>query len=485
VGRQLENGIGEAADDVSRKFDGMVNSLSTDVSSLSKTLNFATGFNVATTIASGAYEVGQAIVGMVEGSMDYNRQMSFLRVNAEAAGYDFEKIKGYAVEVAGLTGDMDAAIEGMSNLLKAGFEGDELATVVERLSGAIVQLPDTMKFESLAESLLESVSTGSAVGQYAEYLEKMGMDIETVNEALEAAKKNGQEAAETAAIALLSGHGAEEVLAQWKTDNQDLIDFYTAQSELTMAQAELARELTPLAVDTIEMATALVKESTELIGQAMDWYDVLKKPETFETSETVTEARENLPGWDNGYVTGAEEAGENDGEEYINGVKKKFIEEAGAMPTWDDFGGGYVTGLEESAKETADDTVKEIDGRFVEAMPGVGKDAMTSLADGVNEYGFLVINAGANIGEEAGNAAAAAMYGSLRAGMETWMPLINASPLYGPQQQGGSVPAPSVSYGKAGNVILNLDGRELGRTGGSYIGAQLGASVDRAETYGP
>ena len=117
VGRQLENGIGEAADDVSRKFDGMVNSLSTDVSSLSKTLNFATGFNVATTIASGAYEVGQAIVGMVEGSMDYNRQMSFLRVNAEAAGYDFEKIKGYAVEVAGLTGDMDAVPLGVEPIL--------------------------------------------------------------------------------------------------------------------------------------------------------------------------------------------------------------------------------------------------------------------------------------------------------------------------------------------------------------------------------
>jgi hypothetical protein len=479
VGRQLENGIGEAAEDVSRKFDGMVQGLSTNISGLGKTLNFAAGFSVAGMIVEGAANAYNAVTSLVDASMDYNRQMSFLEVNAAAAGYSFEKIQDYAIGVAAITGDMDAAIEGMSMLLKAGFEGEELATAVQRLSGIIVQMPDGMKFENLAESLLESVSTGSAVGQYAEYLEKMGMNIETVNKALEAAKKNGQEAAETAALALLSGHGAEEVLAQWQNDNADMVAYFEAQERLAIAQADLAKELTPLATDMVTLATDLVKEGTSMLGKAMEYYELLKKPEeTFAESEQVQEARENLPGWDNGYITGAEEAGESDAEEYVNGVKKVFIEEsANLMPTWEDFGGGYETGLEEKGEEeVAEPVIVGADERFIEKMPGVGKDAMQSLANGVNEYGFLVVDATKNTVDGA-IAEIKRFYGE----QERWLTTAGVRKSYGPVQQG----ATDITTVGTSSVVLNLDGRELGRTGSSYIGASMGLTASREEMYGP
>lgn len=479
VGRQLENGIGEAADDVSRKFDSMVKNLDTDISGLSKTLNFAAGFSVAGMIIDGAQSAYSAVTSLVDASMDYNRQMSFLEVNAAAAGFSFEKIQDYAVGVAAITGDMDAAIEGMSNLLKAGFEGEELETAIERISGAIIQVPDTFKFEELANSLMESIMTGSAVGQYAEYLEDMGMNLETVNEALEAARKNGQEAAETAALSMLSGHGAEEVLAQWQNDNADMVAYFEAQERLAIAQADLAKELTPLATDMVTLATDLVKEGTSMLGKAMEYYELLKKPEeTFAESEQVQEARENLPGWDNGYITGAEEAGESDAEEYVNGVKKVFIEEsANLMPTWEDFGGGYETGLEgKGEEEVAEPVIAGADERFIEKMPGVGKDAMQSLANGANEYGFLVVDATANAVD-----GAIAEIKRFYTEQERWLSTAGVSRTYGPVQQG----ATDITTVGTSSVILNLDGRELGRTGGSYIGAQLGMSVDRTETYGP
>lgn len=479
VGRQLENGIGEAAEDVSRKFDGMVKSLDADISGLSKTLNFAAGFSVAGTIIGGAQSAYSAVTSLVEASMDYNRQMSFLEVNAAAAGYSFEKIQDYAIGVASITGDMDAAIEGMSMLLKAGFESEELATAVERLSGIIVQMPDGMKFENLAESLLESVSTGRAVGQYAEYLEKMGMNIDTVNEALEAARKKGQEAAETAGLALLSGHGAEEVLAQWKDDNADMVAYFEAQERLAIAQAELARELTPLATDMVTMATNLVKEGTDMLGKAMEYYELLKKPEeTFAESEKVEEARKDLPGWDSGYITGAEEAGENDAEEYVNGVKKVFIDEsAGLMPTWEDFGGGYETGLEEKGKEeVADPIIVGADERFIDKMPGAGKDAMQSLASGINEYGYLVVDATANAVD-----GAIAEINRFYTEQERWLSTAGVRQTYGPVQQG----ATDITTVGTSSVVLSLDGRELGRTGSGYIGASLGLTASREEMYGP
>ena len=507
VGRQLENGIGEAADDVSRKFDGMVKSLDADISAIGKTLDFSVGFDVGKTIVEGASEAGQAIMDLVDRSMDYNRQLSFLEVNAKQAGYDFEKIKDYAIGVAAITGDMDAAVEGMSMLLQAGFEADELATVVNRLSGAIIQMPDGMKFENLAESLLESVSTGSAVGQYAEYLEKMGLDIETVNKALEEAKKKGQEASETAAIALLSEHGAEQALSQWKEDNADIVEYFTALAELTDAQATLARELTPAATAMVELATELVEKGTSLIGAGKELYQKWTE-ENKKSQEQETEYAEKIDA-ETGSYTRLEEIRrelielEKEGKynsaetnallaersELIRQNAEAMAELDGAAKNEEEFKENLneFFGID-SAKTTGEDIAETVtvgaDERFIDKMPGVGKDAAQSLADGVNDYGFLVINAGEAIGSDAGRAMSASMYGSFAAGLESWLPLVNATPIYGPQQQSASV---GTSNGAAGNLIatFNVNDRELARATVTAQSAALGDQATRAEMYGP
>lgn len=285
VGRQLENGIGDAADDVSGKFDGMLNKLSTDIGGIAKTTKIGVALEVAGNIAdavTGAYE---AVTGFVDESAEYNRTMSFLEINAENAGHSFEKIKEYAISVTGLTGDMDAAVEGMSNLLQTGFEADEMALAVARLSGAIIQFPDTMKFESLADSLQESIATGSAVGQYAEYLERMGLDLETVNEALAEAKKTGQEAVETTALSFLSENNAEETLAQYQQKYADQIEYFEAQAKLTDAQADLAAVLTPAATTAMELATGLVEAATGLVSAATEMYKERQKEKEAEREE--------------------------------------------------------------------------------------------------------------------------------------------------------------------------------------------------------
>lgn len=294
VGRQLETGIGDAAEDVSRKFDSMVNQLSTDVSSIDSTLNIAGAVAIGGAVVEGVKGAYDAITGMVDASMEYNRSMSFLEINAQNAGHEFEKIKEYAVAVAGLTGDMDAAVEGMSNLLLTGFEADEMALAVARLSGAIIQFPDTMKFESLADSLQESIASGSAVGQYAEYLTRMGMDMEKVNEAFEGAKKKGQEAVETTALAFLSGHGAEETAEKYRNQYADQVAYFEAQAKLTDAQASLAKELTPAATAAIDMATGLMDSATSAVKEAKEFWGKYKvqreeKQKEYEEQDAETE----------------------------------------------------------------------------------------------------------------------------------------------------------------------------------------------------
>lgn len=525
VGRQLEQGIGEAADDVGRKFDQMVKKLDVDLSEIGSAVNFSAfvdGTELAADAVRGTYE---AITGLVDTSMDYNRQMSFLEVNAAAAGHSFEKIKQYAMDVSVITGDMDAAIEGMSMLLNTGFEGEELAKAVEILKGIIIDMPDGMKFENLAESLLESVSTGSAVGQYAEYLEKVGMDIETVNEALAEARKNGQEAAETAALSLLSGHGAEEVLAQWETDNAEMIEYYQAQASLTEAQAALAKELTPAATAMIELATDLIEAGTGLVGAGKELYETWKteneekQKETEETRKRIDEdtglysdldeinAAIFEADTDGNYAEAnrlmaertrliheiaaatkemetAEEDGAEATKENMFEVGDAVKEARESLQTWDEQESGLTKEMmqelfdkeaaSQAGKEAGDAGTAEFDKSMAANMPDVlmnaeldGRNAIISMANGMAAEAEL----------------------ARRTAADVWA-LVNqelSRPFGFPSLTitgGGTAGESAAGTGNTRGVSLYLDGRELGRTEAPYISDAQGARVDRYETYG-
>lgn len=525
VGRQLEQGIGEAADDVGKKFDQMVKKLDVDLSEIGSAVNFSAfvdGTELAADAVRGTYE---AITGLVDTSMDYNRQMSFLEVNAAAAGHSFEKIKQYAMDVSVITGDMDAAIEGMSMLLNTGFEGEELAKAVEILKGIIIDMPDGMKFENLAESLLESVSTGSAVGQYAEYLEKVGMDIETVNEALAEARKNGQEAAETAALSLLSGHGAEEVLAQWKTDNAEMIEYYQAQASLTEAQAALAKELTPAATAMIELATDLIEAGTGLVGAGKELYETWKtendekQKETEETRKRIDEdtglysdldeinAAIFEADTDGNYaeanrlmaertrliheIAAATKEMETTEEDGAEATKENMLDVSDAvkdarasLQSWEEMESGLTKEMmqelfdkeaaSQAGKEAGDAGTAEFDKSMAANMPDV---LMNSELDGRN----------AIISMANGMAAEAEL--ARRTAADVWA-LVNqelSRPFGFPSLTitgGGTAGEGAAGTGNTRGVSLYLDGRELGRTEAPYISDAQGARVDRYETYG-
>ena len=540
VGRQLETGIGDAAEDVSRKFDSMVNQLSTDVSSIDSTLNIAGAVAIGGAVVEGVKGAYDAITRMVDASMEYNRSMSFLEINAQNAGHEFEKIKEYAVAVAGLTGDMDAAVEGMSNLLLTGFEADEMALAVARLSGAIIQFPDTMKFESLADSLQESIASGSAVGQYAEYLTRMGMDMEKVNEAFEGAKKKGQEAVETTALAFLSGHGAEETAEQYRNQYADQVAYFEAQAKLTDAQASLAKELTPAATAAIELATSLMESATTAVQEAKELWG--KRDTLLDENEKIEEAREqNLPDWDNGYTMDGSEAGEEDGEAYINGVKESIIKEAPEIPTWDEFTPGISTGAvkagEEAGKkaaeaytETLEETIEKtpvqvptwddfgggytLDGsetgetgeNYLPGLLGIttakaeeeGEEVGEAMVDAISGASASAAEAakgdfetlGSNVVTDVNNGIAAQGPVMLKTVQDLMDQLeaevnrdIQGPTIYGPVYKGGGSGAGGTG-GAGGSVTLELDGRTLGQTGAGYMSAEMGRQMARAEAYG-
>lgn len=427
TGRRLEQGIGEAADDVSRKFDGMVNKLDSDLGSIKAMTSISAVVDVAGTIGGAVKGAYDAVTGLVEETSEYNRTMAFLKTNADQAGISFQTVKKMAVDVSGITGDMDATIEGLSNLLASGFEADELSIAVERLSGAIIQIPDTLKFESLADGLQETIATRNAVGQYAEYLERMGLDLDTVNKALANAGKEGQEAVESVALSFLSGHGAEEALEKYRAENEALVKYFEAQAKLTDAQARLGETMTPAATAGIEAMSVFVDKLNEMV------VSVIGTVEKLNTEDPV---------------------------------QNKLIE-------WADKLSGVDT--KETYSQTGKNMVSEIvDGAESEEQ-NVETD-MKTIGDNIGTY----VNDGLNAQIDTVASTAAAMYQAIEAELN--------KPITGPKvimPGKGS----ATSYGGQGSLTVNvnsyIDGKKLSKSTVETDSAAIGNAIDRAITYGP
>ena len=481
TGRRLEQGIGEAADDVSRKFDGMVNKLDSDLGSIKAMTSISAVVDVARPIVGAVKGAYDSVTGLVEETAEYNRTMAFLKTNADQAGISFQTVKKMAVDVSGITGDMDATIEGLSNLLASGFEADELSIAVERLSGAIIQIPDTLKFESLADGLQETIATRNAVGQYAEYLERMGLDLDTVNKALANAGKEGKEAVESVALSFLSGHGAEEALAKYKAENAEIVKYFEAQAKLTDAQARLGETMTPAATAGIEMMTGFVDKMTELISAAG------KKVEEFnaeaEKSREAASAFDDAVDAETGYYTKLDELNEKIREADKSGntleasrlmeERKKLIDEIASYVQENDekitesLTTGATDGLEE---DTSDEDVKSWwENLFSQTMlddtKSYGSDIAKNIGDGIESNAVYAVS-------------------KVNAMMASIQAALNRKITY--PSIGLPSPTSTTSYARAGTskTTIALDGKKLGEATVAYNSAAMGESLIRAETYG-
>ena len=237
TGRQLESGIAEGAERAEGSVRSLIETMQEDIGSI-KTSAAVTAVTGVWELATGAYN---AVSGFVEGTVDYRRQLSFLQQNAETKGFDFDKIKKQLVEVQALTGDSSAAVEGLSNLLAADVDERQLEEAIDHLAGAVISFPETLKFESLADGLQETIATGAATGSFAELLERLGVDVEKFNGELEASKTTAGDL--DIVLAYLAANGMSDVYQKWKETNGAMSDAQQTQAALEMEMAEFAGRL--------------------------------------------------------------------------------------------------------------------------------------------------------------------------------------------------------------------------------------------------
>lgn len=206
--------------------------------------------------------LGTAAVATVPATEDLRAGLSRLDESARSSGAGLEDARGAFEQFYQVAGQTDSAIEATANLLQSGLTENRLQLAVEALSGAVLRFPDTLNIESLADSLQETLATGSATGQFAELLDRLGVGAETFSEELSLC--TDQVARQELALGTLARGGLMESYESWLANNQALADNRQATLDLQLELAELAETIQPLMTTILELAQGL-----------MDWFNGL------------------------------------------------------------------------------------------------------------------------------------------------------------------------------------------------------------------
>lgn len=277
VGTQLERGIGDAAEEVEDKLDGMFAKVSSDVNALKGSVAFQTTMDVGEFVMDG---IG-SVVDFVNENTELNRMISIAKHNIEQYDFNWEEARGLIVRAAAVTGNQEGAFEAISNLVAAGFDTEELMTsAVDALLGAYLKTGGALSFESLAEDFRASVVSRTPTGTYAEVIEEVlqGVLVEDVQKALEGAESTAD--AIEIALSVLTKGGLQTKTKTYEEANAELIAQQVKQQELALAWAALAEELAPVVTGLTSALTSVVDKTTdavaylkEKINDINDWLD--------------------------------------------------------------------------------------------------------------------------------------------------------------------------------------------------------------------
>jgi phage-related minor tail protein len=203
-----------------------------------------------------------------EGTEEFRKFTARLSTNAQIAGASMEDMEQSLRDVYAVTGELDSGVEGLSNLLAAGFKGDAFREALDSITGAAIKFSDTLKFEGIADGLQETLATGAAIGPFAELLERSGVSLDVFNAGLTEAIANGQQ--QQYVLQQLADLGFPEVNEAYRENNQALVENANAQYDLQQSMAELGNTLTPI-------ISMIIGSIASLVGWFNDLDDGTKK----------------------------------------------------------------------------------------------------------------------------------------------------------------------------------------------------------------
>lgn len=253
----------EALRDAEKAFDKF-DEASEKIGSTFSTISTGAGKVAGATkgISTAAAGVVAAAAATVPATDELRASLAMLDNNAQLAGVGVGATRDALYRLYSVTGEVDSSVEAISNLLQAGFTESDLQFAVENLAGAYLAFPDTMKIESLADSLQETLATGEATGQFAELLERLGYNTETFNEQLLFTRDGANQL--SSALGHLSTAGMDETYKAFVANNEELL----RSRESTLKFQETV-------ADFAEMVLPFVSAVTQALSGMLEFFNSL------------------------------------------------------------------------------------------------------------------------------------------------------------------------------------------------------------------
>ena len=214
-------------------------------------------------VVTGFTAAAAAAVALVEGTKEARSDLAKLETNAQAAGVGLDTIQNAMKALTVVSDGTDASVEALSNLLASGFDDQSMTDAVEALSGAVIKFPDTMKIESLADSLQETLATKEATGQFAELLGRLGINVEDYNKKI---SKMSEESARSYSVSLLQQAGLKDLNDQFRENNGELVDYQESQYDFNDSMNEMAEAIEPLVSGGLSVFADIIGSISDILG---------------------------------------------------------------------------------------------------------------------------------------------------------------------------------------------------------------------------
>lgn len=192
-----------------------------------------------------AASVATAVIASAEATREYRQDLAKMYNNANQAGIKNAEAWSGLEQIYAISGEFDSANEAMSNLIATGYKGKDLEKVIQAVNGATIKWQDTIKAESLADSIQESLASGTLTGQFAEVIARTGYSEDVFKEKLEACTTQAER--QQFVLNWLSKSGLADVNAAYQETNKSLIDANKADLQYQNSMAKLGEVAEPLA----------------------------------------------------------------------------------------------------------------------------------------------------------------------------------------------------------------------------------------------
>lgn len=266
---------GELAD-LRKQADGAADSVDDVADSIGDAAKEAQGADFGDVLGAGAIVEGaksiiDSIGQVIDETGEYRRIMASLDTSSKQAGYTADQTSEAYYQLYWALGDEQSAATALANLQALNLEQGDLMDMLDLVTGAWATYGDSIPIDSLAESINETIRTGTVTGTFADVLNWGAREGETFGVMLKENTEANQEwndavndavtaedffnlalqdaGSQTERANLLMQAMADQGLAAtadaWYQNNQDIVAANDAQLTFTENAAQLAGRVAP------------------------------------------------------------------------------------------------------------------------------------------------------------------------------------------------------------------------------------------------